>query len=285
MHDGVGSIRYTFRQHTFVKHLRADFYLTHPSGVSRNPLASRCHSQFRWVWWDGWDGRFGREIFKSGVIVNNNNIKHIGCIESVVLVIRDYFYLFHILLTSDLLFLTFALRVSFLNLQKYVSSKSIQYVVTMVSPSYYFFNFFSLTNGHHIPSHHIYWIWLRHLLGSKFLESLKVWVKWKPAQVLHVSFVMWCDGRPVRDFLKIWCDSLATVRNSIRQRQPNASRVMCSESELISSLKHFVSTRLWWSNGADFYLTESFGGSRNSVASKCHKQVRWMWCDVCFVRE
>ena len=64
----------------------------------------------------GWDGMvvLGGKSSKIDVLVQNNNINQIGYIESGVLVIRAYFYLFYILLASDLLLFTFALRVSFL---------------------------------------------------------------------------------------------------------------------------------------------------------------------------
>jgi hypothetical protein len=109
------------------------------------------------VEWDGmgWDGMvvLGGKSSKIDVLVQDNNINQIGYIESDVLVIRAYFYLFHILLASDLLLFTFALRVNFLNLEKYGSSKSTQCVVTMASPYYCLSIFLTKWPSYPIPSH------------------------------------------------------------------------------------------------------------------------------------
>jgi hypothetical protein len=139
--------------------LRADVHL-HPYFWRFKKLTCEQMSQptsLNGMGWDGmgWDGMvvLGGKFSRIDVLVQDNNINQIGYIESGVLVIRTYLYLFHILLASDLLLFTFALRVSFLNLEKYGSSKSTQCVVTMASPYYCLNIFLTKWPSYPIPSH------------------------------------------------------------------------------------------------------------------------------------
>lgn len=99
---------------------------------------------------------------------------------------------------------------------------------------------FSSQNGRRIPSHHIYRNWLRHLLGSTFLEPPKVWAKLNPAQALHESFVMWCYGRSMREFFKSWCESLATC-TQFRQ-----TSTKCIESDVFGIRAYFIPYTFCW---------------------------------------